>query len=61
MMREKIGGELIRWNATRFGTIFLLLQSFMDMRDKFEAWMVSSDWKIMIGEMRKTINSHMIA
>jgi hypothetical protein len=30
MMREKIGGELIRWNATRFGTVFLFLQSFMD-------------------------------
>jgi hypothetical protein len=45
MMREKIGGELIRWNATRFGTIFLFLQSFMNKREKFEAWMISSDWK----------------
>jgi len=45
MMREKIAGELILWNATRFGTIFLFLQSFMDRRDKFEAWMISSDWK----------------
>jgi hypothetical protein len=45
MMREKIGGELIRWNATRFGTVFLFLQSFMDKREKFEAWMISSDWK----------------
>ena len=45
MMREKIAGELIRWNATRFDTIFLFLQSFMDKRDKFEAWMISSDWK----------------
>ncbi|PWZ05197.1 hypothetical protein Zm00014a_027205 [Zea mays] len=34
MMKEKIGGELVRWNATRvFGT------------DKFQVWMVSSDWK----------------
>ncbi|CAN6353633.1 unnamed protein product [Urochloa humidicola] len=45
MMREKIGGELIRWNATRFGTVFLFLQSFMDKQEKFEAWMISSDWK----------------
>ncbi|CAN6222289.1 unnamed protein product [Urochloa humidicola] len=45
MMREKIGGELTRWNATRFGTVFLFLQSFMDKREKFEAWMISSDWK----------------
>uniref|UniRef100_A0A0E0E0N6 Uncharacterized protein n=1 Tax=Oryza meridionalis TaxID=40149 RepID=A0A0E0E0N6_9ORYZ len=30
MMREKIGGELIRWNATRFGIVFIFLQSFWD-------------------------------
>jgi hypothetical protein len=34
MMREKIGGELVRWNATRFGTVFIFLQSFMDRKDK---------------------------
>ena len=45
MMREKIGGELIRWNATRFGTLFLFLQSFLDRQEKFQSWMVSSDWK----------------
>jgi hypothetical protein len=45
MMKEKIGGELVRWNATRFGTLFLFLQSFWDRQDKFQAWMVSSDWK----------------
>ena len=45
MMRDKIGGELIRWNATRFGTIFMFLQSFWDRKDKFQAWMISSDWK----------------
>jgi hypothetical protein len=28
MMREKIGGELVRWNATSFGTVFIFLQSF---------------------------------
>ncbi|TVU40017.1 hypothetical protein EJB05_13462, partial [Eragrostis curvula] len=45
MMREKIGGELIRWNATRFGTVFMFLQSFWDKQDKFQAWMISSEWK----------------
>jgi hypothetical protein len=45
MMREKIGGELIRWNATRFGTVFLCLQSFWDRQDKLKSWMVSAEWK----------------
>lgn len=43
-MREKIGGELIRWNATRFGTVFMFLQSFWDKQDKFKAWMISDEW-----------------
>ena len=45
MMREKIGGELIRWNATRFGTVFIFLQSFWDRQDKFKQWMISDDWE----------------
>ena len=45
MMREKIGRELIRWNATRFGTVFIFLQSFWDRQDKFKQWMVSDDWE----------------
>ncbi|WVZ53653.1 hypothetical protein U9M48_004562 [Paspalum notatum var. saurae] len=45
MMKDKIGGELIRWNATRFGTLFLFLQSFLDRQEKFQSWMVFSDWK----------------
>jgi len=28
-MKKKIGGELIRPNATRFGTVFIFLQSFV--------------------------------
>jgi hypothetical protein len=44
-IREKIGGELIRWNATRFGTVFIFLHSFWDRQDKFMQWMVSDDWK----------------
>jgi len=42
MMSEKIG-ELIWWNATRFGTFFIFLQSFWDRQDKFKQWMVSDD------------------
>jgi hypothetical protein len=45
MMREKIGGELVRWNATRFGTVFIFLQSFFDRKDKFKLWMASADWE----------------
>ena len=45
MMREKIGGELIRWNATRFGTVYLFLQSFWDRKDQFKLWMASKDWE----------------
>jgi hypothetical protein len=43
-MKDKIGGELTRWNATRFGTVFLFLQSFWDRKEKFQAWMVSNEW-----------------
>jgi hypothetical protein len=45
MMREKIGGELVRWNTTRFDTIFIFLQSFLDRKDKFKLWMTSADWE----------------
>jgi hypothetical protein len=45
MMREKIGGELVRWNATRFGTVFIFLHSFLDRKDKFKLWMASADWE----------------
>ncbi|KAE8811853.1 hypothetical protein D1007_11271 [Hordeum vulgare] len=44
-MRDKIGGELIRPNATRFGTVFIFLQSIHDKKDKFRQWMVSDEWK----------------
>jgi hypothetical protein len=45
MMREKIGGELIRRNATRFATVFIFLKSFWDRQDKFKQWMISDDWE----------------
>ncbi|CAM0953229.1 unnamed protein product [Alopecurus aequalis] len=44
-MRTQVGGEIIQPNATRFGTQFVFLQSFMDKKDAFQKWMVSDDWK----------------
>ncbi|CAL5027359.1 unnamed protein product [Urochloa decumbens] len=44
-MRRVIGGELIRPNATRFGTVFMFLQSFLDKKDGLQSWMVSKEWK----------------
>ncbi|WVZ96346.1 hypothetical protein U9M48_042001 [Paspalum notatum var. saurae] len=44
-MKRHIGGELYRWNATRFGTVYIFLQSFWDRMDKFRQWMVSEEWK----------------
>ncbi|CAM0910861.1 unnamed protein product [Alopecurus aequalis] len=43
-MRTKIGGELIQPDATRFGTDFLFLQSYLDSKDKLRQWMVSNEW-----------------
>jgi hypothetical protein len=34
-MKRRIGGEIVRWNATRFGTVFMFLQSLWDRKDKF--------------------------
>jgi hypothetical protein len=44
-MRKWVGGEIIQPNATRFGTLFVFLQSFMDKKDAFQKWMVSDDWQ----------------
>jgi hypothetical protein len=41
MMREAIGGELIKWNATRFGTNYMFLESLHRKRDKFMQWTTS--------------------
>lgn len=43
-MRRNIGGELYRWNATRFATVFIFLKSFWDRKDKFRQWMASEEW-----------------
>ena len=57
MMREKIGGELIRWNATRFGTVYLFLQSFWDRKDQFKLWMASKDWEECAWAGQRTMNT----
>jgi hypothetical protein len=41
MMRAAIGGELVKWNATRFGTNYIFLESMNHRRDKFMIWMAS--------------------
>jgi hypothetical protein len=41
MMRAAIGGELVKWNATRFGTNYMFLESMHRRRDKFMTWMAS--------------------
>jgi hypothetical protein len=41
MMRAAIGGELVKWNATRFGTSYMFLESMHRQRDKFMTWMAS--------------------
>jgi hypothetical protein len=43
-MRTRIGGELIQPDATRFGTDFVFLQSFMDSKDKLRQWIVLNEW-----------------
>jgi len=44
-MKRRIGGEIVRWNATRFGTVFMFLQSLWERKDKFRQWMVSDEWR----------------
>ncbi|XP_047080349.1 uncharacterized protein LOC124691115 [Lolium rigidum] len=44
-MKKNVGGELIKPNATRFGTVFMFLQSYHEKKDQFRKWMVSDNWK----------------
>ncbi|KAM0853584.1 hypothetical protein ACQ4PT_050978 [Festuca glaucescens] len=44
-MKKNVGGELIKPNATRFGTVFMFLESYHQKKDQFRKWMVSDDWK----------------
>ncbi|TVU12808.1 hypothetical protein EJB05_46468, partial [Eragrostis curvula] len=41
MMKNAIGGELVRWCATRFGTNYMFLESMLRRREKFMAWVGS--------------------
>jgi hypothetical protein len=41
MMKQAIGGKLMRWNATRFGTNYMFLERMFRRKDKFMAWMGS--------------------
>ena len=43
-MRNAIGGELVKWNATRFGTNYRFLDSIYRKRDHFMQWMVSTEF-----------------
>jgi hypothetical protein len=42
MMKTTIGGKLVRWNATRFGTNYLFLEIFLRRKDRFMQWMTTS-------------------
>jgi hypothetical protein len=39
MMKNAIGGNLVIWNATHFGTNYLFLKSFLRRKDRFMQWM----------------------
>jgi hypothetical protein len=45
MMRQAIGGELVEWNATRFGTNYMFLESFMRNKDNFVVWLMSLEFR----------------
>jgi hypothetical protein len=40
--RSTISGELVRWNATRFGTNYMFLESMYYRKEKFMTWMSST-------------------
>jgi hypothetical protein len=41
MMKNAIGGNLVRWNATHFGTNYLFLESFIRRKDRLMQWMAT--------------------
>jgi hypothetical protein len=41
MMKTVIGGNLVRWYATRFGMNYLFLESFLRRKDCFMQWMTT--------------------
>jgi hypothetical protein len=44
MMKKAIGGELVKWNGTRFGTNYMFLESFHRKREQFMQWMASPEF-----------------
>jgi hypothetical protein len=44
MMRAAIGGELVTWNVTQFGTNYMFLESMHHQSDKFMTWMASPNF-----------------
>lgn len=44
MMTKAIGGELVKWNATRFGTNYMFLDSFYRRKGGFMQWMGSEEF-----------------
>jgi hypothetical protein len=44
MMRNAIGGELVKWNATRFWTNYMFLNSIYRKREQFLQWVPSPDF-----------------
>ena len=42
---KKYWGELVKWNATRFGTNYMFLESIMRKKDQFMQWMVTSEFR----------------
>ncbi|AQK51285.1 hypothetical protein ZEAMMB73_Zm00001d049757 [Zea mays] len=45
IMQKAIGGELVKRNATRFGTNYMFLESFMRRKDKFMVWFMSPEFR----------------
>jgi hypothetical protein len=43
VMKNAIGGNLVRWNTTRFGTNYLFLESFLRRKDHFMQWMATPE------------------
>jgi hypothetical protein len=41
MKKNAIGGNLVRWNVTRFGTNYLFPESFLRRKDCFMQWMAT--------------------
>lgn len=45
MMRHAIGRELVKHNATRFGTNYMFLESFMRKKDQSIFWMMLTEFR----------------